>query len=169
MYPILLTAAGALLLIYSLYICKSLIPLIKWPYMRIPWKLSILVMLIFLTGYVLYLRTLFLTAGRPLSELWAGIILFSGALFITILIEASYELIDWLAANEAEFTSKRSSQEFGQEALDRQRKIIELKMVELQKALEAVYTLRNKIEKGRIKNPKTIDKRLNKIGVSLPK
>lgn len=164
MQPALLVAMGIILLIYSISVCRKLIPLIKWPYMRKSWRVLSYIMFLFLVGYGFYAYILLspeINFTYILSDNLVGAILFLGAVFIAAVIRAGYQLVDWLATSEIEVMSHKRMLVYDQGMLEKDKKELDAKREEFENALEEVYTLRMAVEKG--KGAKKTKKRLDEL------
>ncbi|MBU4452377.1 MAG: hypothetical protein KJ851_06280 [Nanoarchaeota archaeon] len=160
MYSELLVAAGAIFLIYSLYLSKEVARLIEWRYLKKPWRVLRILMLFALAGYLIRLRVIIIS-GMP--DLLLDSILFFWAVFAMIAIRAIYYIVDWLKGSEREVYIGRHFIESGQNTIDKLRNEFELKNEELDKILVDLYALQNLLEKGGLKRSVTEKKRLNKI------
>ncbi|VVB60281.1 Uncharacterised protein [uncultured archaeon] len=147
MYPAVLLAIASMLLVYSLYLCRKIIPLIDWPYMKKSWRLRSFLMFLFLAGYVSYLYILSFSVAHELNDLLLSAFLFSGAVFIMIAMRSGYQLLDGLKTSEVNIVLDKRTLERDQGAIDKMRIDLENKNEEMDKLLAEVYALRQILEK----------------------
>lgn len=160
MYSELLVAAGAVFLIYSIYLSKELTPLIEWRYMKKAWRAVYFLQYFALAGYLFRLY-LIIISGMP--DLLFDSILFFWAVFAMIAVRAIYHLVDWLKGSEREIYVSRHYVETGQGAVDKLRNEYEQKNEELDKILAELYALQTLFEKSGVKRSASEMKRLNRI------
>lgn len=160
MYSEILVAAGALFIIYSMYLSKKLASLIEWRYMQKHWRVLFFLLFFAFAGYVIRLRAI-LISGTP--DLLLDSILFFWAVFAMMALRAIFVLVDWLKGSEREIYVSRHSIESGQNLIDKLRNEYESKNEDLEKILADLYALRNMMEAGGPKKSVSENKRMNKI------
>ncbi len=168
MYSAMLIATGAALLIYSIYLCRKITPLIEWPYLRKPWRLLSSVMIIAFIGYVLYLWCW--TPYTYIKEdLLLSSILFFWAVFAMIAVRAGYSLVDGLKTIRVDINLSRHALESDHDSVERMKGELEIKNEELEKILAELYALRNAMEKNKSGKSMVENRRMAKILTELRK
>ncbi len=157
MYPAVLIAVASILLVYSLYLCRKLIPIIDWPYMKKSWRLLSFLMLLFLAGYVSYLYVILFSVAHELSDLLLSALLFAGAVFIMIAMRAGHQLLDGLKTREVNVILDKHSLKHEQDAIEKMRNDLEDKNEEMDKLLAEVYALRQILEKRNLEGKSNLE------------
>lgn len=163
-YSLALVAAASMLLIYSIILCRKIIPAIEWPYMRKSWRLLSFMIFLSLIGYGFYLYILSSEILHELNDYLLGAILFYEAVLIMIASRASNQLVDGIKTSEVNIIQNKHTLERDQGSIEKMKNDLEEKNEEMEKLLAEIYAIKQIMEKrGARGKPALESRRMNRI------
>ncbi|MFC1705167.1 hypothetical protein ACFLZ6_02470 [Nanoarchaeota archaeon] len=150
-----LVALGIILLTFSSFMCGRVLDLIKNNKLRKRWYMLCSLIWLFLIGYVFFLYSLITSKTHLVaSNVLICSILFSGAIFVVLVLDINFSVMDGLSNNASnlgkinrELNKKTKESDSRKNSLVRAKKELEKKNEELEKTLMDFYTMRIGLQK----------------------
>lgn len=152
MINLILVAAGATLLIYSVGICHKLNKAMNNCAINKPCWIILTLIYLFIAGYLAFFIRLLYSPTHTANELLVSVIFFFGAVFVLIMSKTNYELIFDLIKKSSDLENKNQELSRHAEELKLSKQKYKERSEELDKTLDSFYTLRLGMERDMKKN-----------------
>lgn len=161
MQSLLIAAAGALLLLYSLLQIAKILETVYWGYIKKPWSVLFFLVLLFLLGIGFYEYILLSGTAHSINDALFSAIIFYASVLVMLAIRVSYKTVEDMKAIEYNIATGMNAAQISPPSTDKLQRDLEIKNDDLGKILAELYALKDAL--GEIKSGKPEMARLRKI------